>query len=126
MHVTMDARSHHSLGRGEQIPEIHISERTSIIAEEGRLTTAFGCFFLYFATKSRGNPLALKVKEDRSTISITYGIRSDTPQEVVAKRMPFENYLRRAHQLFVGAGATMQEKVVPDALEYTISLPKAH
>ena len=124
--VVEDARCHHTIGRGDRIPEVRIPERADVIAEERRLIVAFGTLFIYLSTKRSDNPLVVEVKEDQSTISASYGIRSNIPKEVAATRMPFENYQRRAHQLFVGAGATMKQVVAPNALEYVVTLPKAH
>ena len=109
----------------EAFPDAPILECIRVIANEGRLRLAFCALSVYLVAKSGGNPLVLELKESRSTISATYGIRSDTPKEVAATRMHHENYLRHAHQLFVGAGASMQEKVTPDALEYSVKLSKA-
>lgn len=123
-HIVTTARNHHALGRGNQIPELTVPEQVNVTAEEKRLITAFGSLFTYLSAKRRNTPLAVEIQEDQNTLSVIYSIQSDNPQNVATTQMHFGNYLRHAYQLFAGAGASLQENISPDALEYIVMLPK--
>jgi len=110
--------------RAGEFPEIQMLEHTSVIADEKRLTEAFHGFFCYLFQKRPGTPLVMEVEEDQSTITIICKVLSDTPHETATARVTQEHNIRRAQWLFVGTGGSMKQEIVPDAIEYIVTLPK--
>ena len=109
----------------ETFPDVQISNRTRVIADDTRLIDAYRALFNFFIRKASGASLDMVLKEGQNTLSTTFRILSNAPQETADTRVSAENYLRHAQQLFVGTGASLKQKVATDALEYTVTMPKA-
>ncbi|NKB67462.1 MAG: hypothetical protein GKR89_10405 [Candidatus Latescibacteria bacterium] len=107
----------------EQFPEIKLSQRPTIIANEMRLSGAFAALFIYLFAKWPSVPLVLKTQENQSSITIRCILDWPRPQENASAKVPQENFMRRAQQLFVENGAAMIEEAKSDAMQYTITLP---
>lgn len=105
-------------------PEIGMLEHTHVIADEERLTEAFHGFFCYLFQKKPGTPLVMEVKENQNTITFICKVLSDTPHETAATKVTQEHNLRRAQWLIAGAGGSMTQEIVSDAIAYTITMPK--